>query len=52
MVSDCYEPGPQDVARKVSRDLAAAGTEISEEEVLWQLRLAEKSVRSELLSTD
>lgn len=52
MRSDFEEPGPGDVVRKVSRDLASADRKISEEEVLRQLKKMEKSVRSELLSTD
>ncbi|MEM9472438.1 MAG: ATPase inhibitor subunit zeta [Pseudomonadota bacterium] len=52
MLSDFQEPGPGDVVRKVSRDLAAVDGKISEEEVLRQLTMMEKSVRSELLATD
>ena len=52
MRSDFEEPGPGDVVRKVSRDLASADHDISEEEVLRQLTMMEKSVRSELLATD
>ncbi|MEO9874905.1 MAG: ATPase inhibitor subunit zeta [Anderseniella sp.] len=52
MRSDFEEPGPGDVVRKVSRDLASRGRKISEEDVLKQLQVMEKSVRSELLSTD
>ncbi len=52
MQSDFQEPGPGDVVRKVSRDLASIDKRISEEEVLRQLKLMEKSVRSELLATD
>ncbi|MGI9401756.1 MAG: ATPase inhibitor subunit zeta [Rhizobiaceae bacterium] len=52
MVSDYQEPGPGVVVRKLRRDLADAGMEFSESEVLRQLRMTEKSVRSELLATD
>ena len=52
MISDHKEPGPQVVVRKLSRDLADAGMEIGEAEVLRQLTMTEKSVRSELLATD
>ncbi|MDA4847171.1 ATPase inhibitor subunit zeta [Hoeflea poritis] len=52
MASDFLEPGPQDVVRKVQRDLYGIGTEISEVEVLRQLQMTERSVRAELLTTD
>lgn len=52
MASDFEEPGPGDVVRKVFRDLASVDRGISQEEVMRQLKMMEKSVRSELLSTD
>ncbi len=52
MAADFEEPGPQDVVRKLRRDFAATGLDVSEAEVMQQLKNAEKSVRSELLSTD
>lgn len=52
MVSDFQEPGPHDVVRKLNRDLTNVGMDISEDEIMRHLKLTEKSVRSELLSTD
>ncbi|MEM8689345.1 MAG: ATPase inhibitor subunit zeta [Pseudomonadota bacterium] len=52
MAADFQEPGPLDVVRKLKQDFAATGLYISESEVMTQLKAAEKSVRSELLSTD
>lgn len=52
MASDSLEPGPQDVVRKLQRDLYDIGTEISEVEILRQLQMTERSVRAELLTTD
>ena len=52
LISDSYEPGPNDVVRKLTRDLDSIGMVISEEEILRQLKATEKNVRSELLSTD
>lgn len=52
MLSDYQEPGPQDVVRKVSSDLAQSGYSIGEGEVLRQLQAVERGVRAELLATD
>ena len=52
MASDFLEPGPQDVVRKLRRDLKGIGMEISEAEILRQLQMTERSVRAELHMTD
>lgn len=52
MASDFQEPGPQDVVRKLRRDLKEIGMEISEAEILRQLQMTERSVRAELHMTD
>ncbi|MEM6461213.1 MAG: ATPase inhibitor subunit zeta [Pseudomonadota bacterium] len=52
MASDFLEPGPQDVVRKLRRDLSEIGMEISEVEIMRQLQMTERSVRAELHTTD
>ncbi len=52
MRSDFLEPGPQDVVRKLRRDLSGIGMEMTEAEILRQLQMTERSVRAELHATD
>ena len=52
MASDFLEPGPQDVVRKLRRDLSGIGLDMSEGEILRQMQMTERSVRAELHMTD
>ncbi len=52
MESDYQEPGRGDVVRKLKADFDRLGKKISESEIASRLKIIERNVRAELLTTD
>lgn len=52
MLSDFEEPGPDDIIRKVKADLERSSIHFEKAELLDRLKVIERSVRAEVLSTD
>ncbi len=52
MQSDYLAPGCSDVVRKLKSDFEQSGKTISESELASRLKIIERNVRAELLTTD